>query len=88
MKTSEDLEKFSLPTEIWVVATKRHDGLLPDPCKILGMAYPKGPTDKRWGESVFFHSKEDAEGFLAAIDEALREYFGVFQTWIEIKRKV
>ena len=87
MKTNEDFGKFSLPTEIWVVASKRHNGELPDTRKILGMGYPQGPKDKKWGESVFFNVKEDAEAFLAAIDEELRKYFGVFRAWMEIKEK-
>lgn len=78
-------ENVSVPTEVWVVASKRHDGRLPDPRKIMGMGFPQGPINKKYGESVFFGVKEDAEFFLSQIDENLRKYFGVFRAWIEIK---
>jgi len=87
MANEQQSENISLPTEVWVVASNRRDGDLPDPRKILGMGYPQGPKDKKWGESVFFSVKEDAEAFLASIDEHMRQYFGVFKAWIEIKAK-
>jgi len=85
MANEHQSESFSSPSIIWVVASKRRDGNLPDPRKILGMGYPQGPKDKKWGESVFFGVKEDAEAFWAAIDEEMRKHFAVFRAWIEIK---
>lgn len=85
MSNNQDFGAFSLPTEIWVVASKRKDGSLPDYNKILGMGYYQGKVNDKYGEKVFFAIKEDAEAFWAAIDEEMRKYFGVFRAWIEIK---